>query len=169
MGYLCPGCKWTFSELKGLSIHKRYCKDLPGLVSWIKHDNDNNKGSSNPKRARDHGYSVDPEDDMLVDEHASDLDDNMELELLLESLSVPQAPPSPVSVSFSGRKQKVPHALKDYVPHFLAGLPPHLHPAVPAPPNPMPAAISAPSPLPPPDPAPEPDILRTDPNGFGLH
>jgi hypothetical protein len=49
---------------------------------------------------------------MSVDKHASDLGNNMELELLPESLLVPQAPPSPVSVSFSGHKRKVPHALK---------------------------------------------------------
>jgi hypothetical protein len=105
---------------------------------------------------------------MSVDERASDLGNNMESELLPESLSVPQAP-SPVSVSFSGRKRKVPRALKDYVPHSLAGLPSYLHPAIPVPPNPTPAAISAPSPSPSPNPALEPDILRTNPNGFGLH
>jgi hypothetical protein len=101
MALLCPGCSKKFSESKGFGTHKRYCKDLQDPDSWPKRYNDDNRESSSPKRARNH---IDPGDYMSVDEHASDLGNNMESELLLESLSVPQAPPSPVSVSFSGHK-----------------------------------------------------------------
>jgi len=46
-------------------------------------------------------------------------------------------------------------------------LPLHLHPP---PLNPtQPTGITAASPLPPSDPAPEAEVLRTEPNGFGLH
>jgi hypothetical protein len=163
MALLCPDCCKKFLESKGFGTHKSYCKDLQDLDSWPKRYNDDNGESSNPKRARSH---IDPGDYMSVDEHASDWGDNAQSELLPEPLLVPQTPLSPVSVSFSGCKQKVPHTLRDYVPHSLAGLPLYLHPV---PPNPTPTEILAASPLPPPNPMPEPDILRTDPNGFGLH
>jgi hypothetical protein len=59
------------------------------VVSWV--------------NRRNNDHDNEGEDGMSVDKHASDLGDNMESELLPESLSVPQAP-SPVSVSFSGHK-----------------------------------------------------------------
>jgi hypothetical protein len=151
MAFICSSCGRKFSESRGLGIHRsRYCKDPYNVVSWVNRRNDDHDNEG--------------EDDMLVDEDALDLGDNAELELLPEPDLAPQAPP--MSVSFSGRKRKVPRALKDYVPHSLAGLPLYLHPASPIP---TPAGISAASPSPPPDPAPEPEILRTDPTGFGLH
>jgi hypothetical protein len=166
MAILCPACGRRFSESRGLGTHKRYCKDLQGLVTWAKQHHDDEAASRSPKRVRNHSYglerSVDPEDDMLVDEHASGLGDDAALDLEL-----PPEPQAPVSVSFSGRKRKVPQTLKDYLPHSLAGLPSHLHP--PPPISMQPTVITAASPLPPSDPAPEADVLRTHSNGFGLH
>jgi hypothetical protein len=96
MAYLCPGCGRTFSEARGFGIHKQYCNDLEDLVSWVKRYNEDSDGSGSPKRVRNNEYPLDPEDDMLVDDRASDLRDNAELELPLVE--------PPMSISFSGRK-----------------------------------------------------------------
>ena len=75
---------------------------------------------------------------------------------------------TPASFSFSGRRRKVPRALKDYVPHSLVGLPSHLRPAPPK--HAPPAELEVPSPEPTPDPEPEVDtVFTTEPNGFGLY
>jgi hypothetical protein len=84
----------------------------------------------------------------------------------------------PVSVSFSGRKRRVPGALKDFLPHSLAGLAAHLRP------KPIPAVLRAPTQSPAASPGPEPPeglylepepdthhhaLITTEPNGFGLY
>lgn len=83
-------------------------------------------------------------------------------------LSPEPPPPEPVSFSLSGRRRKPPRALKDYLPHSLVGLPSHLRPVTPVPPNPMPTVVPSPIPSPTPEPEPEP-IITTEPNGFGLY
>src|SRR5580698_1307570 len=107
MATTCPGCGRPFSGLKGLATHRnRYCTGMPRLVSWVdKRNDDRDDEQSSSKRARNY---IGTEDVMLVDERMSDLGDNAQSELLPEPLSVPQTPPSPVSVSISGRKRKVP-------------------------------------------------------------
>src|SRR5882672_8704632 len=71
MAILCPACGRRFSESRGLGTHKRYCKDMQGLVTWAKHynDSDDQAAPRSPKRARNHGqglgHSIDPEDDMV--------------------------------------------------------------------------------------------------------
>ena len=80
-------------------------------------------------------------------------------------------PSPPASLSFSGRRRRVPRILKDFVPHSLVGLPVHLRPVPPRPSTP-PAEPELLSPAPSPDPEPEPATdtgFTTEPNGFGLY
>ena len=161
MAYSCPGCSRTFSESRGYGIHiRRYCPDLHNLVSWTEQYNNKGEGSQSIKRPQDQGYPLDTESDMmLVDDCAPNLGDNSELAL----------PPEPLEfISFSGCKQKVPHVLKDYLPHSLAGLPLHLCATL-SQANPTPLAITADVPSLLPDPTLENVVFRTDPIGFGLH
>ena len=81
-------------------------------------------------------------------------------------------PESPLAsftgVSFSGQRRKVPHALKDYIPHSLVGLPSHLRPASP---KPMPPAeLEVPSLASMPDAEQNPNTeFTSEPNNFGLY
>jgi len=115
------------------------------------------------KRARHSNPS--PEPDLGVNKDISTVPD---IVLELEASPVPEFPLA--SFSFSGRRRKVPCALKDYIPHCLEGLPLHLHPA---PPNPVPPAeLEVPGLVSIPDPEPEPEVdpgFTTEPNGFRLY
>ena len=115
------------------------------------------------KRARHSNPS--PEPDLGVNKDISTVPD---IVLELEALPVPEFPLA--SFSFSGQRQKVPHALKDYISHCLEGLPLHLHPV---PPNPVPPVEpEVPGLASIPDPEPDPKVdpgFTTEPNGFGLY
>jgi len=127
-----------------------------------------NKGTSaavmhTRKRARHSNLPLEP--DLGVNKDISAVPDIVPE---LEALPVPEFPPA--SFSFSGQRQKVPCALKDYIPYCLEGLPLHLHPA---PPNPVPPTeLEVPGLVSIPDPKPEPEVdpgFTTEPNGFGLY
>jgi len=115
------------------------------------------------KRARYSDSESSPDPDLGFNEDTAVTDVMPEIEVL------PESPPALFSgVSFSGQRQKVPRALKDYIPHSLVGLPSHLRPA---PPKPMPSRepeVLSPASIP--DPEPEADTAFTiEPNSFGLY
>ena len=82
-----------FSELRGLGIQKKqYCKNLQDMVSWVEQHNEDSEGSESPKRARNYGSLLDPENDLTpFEKHALYLD-----------LELPLKPP--MSISFAGHK-----------------------------------------------------------------
>jgi hypothetical protein len=88
---------------------------------------------------------------------------------------LPEAPAESApltSVSRSGRTQRAPRALKDFLPHSLVGLASHLRPVIPAPksiipPVRMPSESPEPSAMPS-DPPPD-TVITTVPNRFGLY
>jgi len=128
-----------------------------------------NKGTStavmHALRMAGHSNLASQEPDLGVNKEISAVPD-CDIVPEIEALPAPESPPA--SFSFSGRRRKVPCALKDYIPHSLVGLPSHLHPV---PPKPMLCAEpEVPSLAPIPDPEPEADPgFTTEPNGFGLY
>lgn len=157
MSHSCPTCHQEYKEKRGLRNHKRYCQaDNEG-------EEDADGNSSAMKRARrSHSPDPDPQDiDQIFTLTDTDIAPEREVS--------PETPP-PALFSFSGRRRKVPPALKDYIPHSLIGLPSHLRPA---PPKPMPRIEpEVPDPVSTPDPDSEPEAdteFRTESNGFGLY
>ena len=146
-------------ELRGLSVHLRYCSE-----AHRKRKEESEGPSSASKRAR---YSnseseTSPNPDLGFNKGIAMTDVVPEIEVL------PESPPA--SVSFSGRRWKVPRALKDYIPHSLVGLPSHLRPAPPKPILPTEPEVSSPSPPLDPEPEPMADVeFITEPNRFGLY
>ena len=175
MPFLCSGCKRSFKEQRGRTNHKRHCKALREQGDGLQEaEGLSGSGSRARKRARHSNPSPNPCLGARVNKDASTVIDR-DIAPEIDSYSeVPPAPESPpASISFSGRRRKVPQALKDYIPHSLVGLPSHLHPAPPRP-EPVPRAESViPGPVSTPgepDPGPEPDLeLTTEANGFGLY
>ena len=160
----CHACPRAFKESRGLSQHVARC-----LAAHREQEEEVKRVSARPpKRARH-----DAHDNSLLalnpgqgsnDTGTTPVTDTADTNTLPE----PESPPA--SISFSGRRRKVPRALKDYIPHSLVGLPSHLRPA-PAKPTP-PAELDDLSSVPTPDPDPGPDdddIFTTEPNGFGLY
>jgi len=116
-------------------------------------------------RTAGHSNSVSQEPDLGVNKEISAVPDRD----IVPKIEALPAPESPLALfSFSGWRRKVPHALKDYIPHSLVGLPSHLHPV---PPKPMlraePEVLSL-APIPDPEPEADPGFT-TEPNGFGLY
>ena len=158
----CYACGQQFSGTKALRAHHHYCKEKDNWFAGLKcvlEDKELEMAAS-AKQARIslpldsqdiHGSSVDGAEDIV--------------------LEPPQDLPPP-SISRSGCRQRVPRALKDYLPHMLVGLPPHLHPL---PPDPQATVISTPSPAGcmhdlKPEPEPKADLfITTEPNNFGLY
>ena len=115
------------------------------------------------KRARYGNSESSPEPDLGLNKGTAVTDAMPEIEVLAE-------PPPAIftGVSFSGWRRKVPHALKDFIPHSLVGLPAHLHPAPPRPTPPAQPEVLILAAIP--DPEPEADTeFITEPNGFGLY
>ena len=160
---VCHACGREFSGSRGLNTHLRFCKETLSWNSQLKRCIDDKERSDATKRART-GASVDLEEPgPCPSDSVSDSENGPEL--------APSPDLFPVSFSFSGCKRKVPRALKDYLPHSLAGLAAHLHPAPPKPksavmrsPTQSPIVVPAPEPMPEPD-----DLFMTETNGFGLY
>jgi len=153
MSFQCHDCPRAFVESRGLSTHLRYCPE-----ARHKRKEEAQGASSAPKRARQTNYSPDLVPDFT--EGTISVENTAETEVL------PESPPA--SFSLSGRRRKVPRALKDYLPHSLVGLPSHLRPPSPKP-TPLPE-LEVPSPESTPDPELEADtVFTTEPNGFGLY
>jgi hypothetical protein len=157
MSFQCLDCSQQFTESRGLSTHLRFYSEahrkwkeaFEGLLSAS-------------KRARYSNSESSPDPDLGFNKGTTVIDAAPEIEVLPES--------PPVSRSFSEQRWKVPHALKDYIPHSLVGLPSHLCPAPPKPT--LPAGLEVLSPASPPDPEPEPVAdtrFTTEPNDFGLY
>ena len=158
MSYQCLGCYLPFTELRGLSIHLRFCHETDR-----KRKEAFEEVSRASKRARYGNSESSPEPDLGLNEGTAVTDVVPEIEVLAES------PPAIFTgVSFSGRRRKVPRALKDFIPHSLVGLPAHLRPAPPRPTPPAQPEVPIPAAIP--DPEPEADTeFITEPNGFGLY
>ena len=159
MSFQCLDCSRSFTELRGLSTHLRYCSE-----ARRKRKEESEGLSSASKRARYGNFETSPDPDLGFNEGAAVTDVAPEI---VEAL--PESPlASFTGVSFSGRRRKVPRALKDYIPHSLVGLPSHLRPA---PPKPMPPAeLEVPSPASMPDAEQNPDTeFTSEPNDFGLY
>jgi hypothetical protein len=157
MSFQCLDCSRQFTETRGLSTHLRFCRE-----AHRKRKEAFEELLSASKRARYSNPESSPDPDLGFDEGTAVTDAAPEMEVL------PESPPA--SRSFSGRRRKVPRALKDYVPHSLVGLPSHLRPAPPKPT--LPAGPEVLSPASPPDPEPElvaDTRFATEPNGFGLY
>jgi hypothetical protein len=169
----CHACGREFLNSRGLTHHFRHCREIINWESQLQHRLDHLEDedlSQAAKRARI-GSPVN-----LEHEQPSILDDGTESGPSLSGvysghLDVPpSASGPPASFSLSGRRRKVPRALKDYLPHSLAGLGAHLRPAAPASLTPKPSEPQPPSLEPTPEPEPEPGMLvTTDTNGFGLY
>ena len=106
MSFQCFDCSRKFMESRGLSVHLRYCSE-----AHRKRKEESEGPSSASKRAR---YSnseseTSPNPDLGFNEGIAMTDVVPEIEVL------PESPPA--SVSFSGRRRKVPRALKDYILH----------------------------------------------------
>ena len=170
MVVVCHACGTEFNELRGLNNHLRYCKAIPEWNARLKRQLQDTEqveasSSSRDKRTRTTQTRSPPLD--LRERSPTP-------EIGSESgarLGLSPGPSPPVSVSVFGRKRKVPVALRDYLPHSLAGLGAHLHPA---PPKPNPLRVPSPTlsstPEPPVDLEPELDtLITTEPNGFGVY
>jgi hypothetical protein len=161
----CYACGKEYPGLRGLANHRRYCTENENWLARLKRafEDKELEVSASAKRAR-----ISPPLDSQ-DMHGSSVGRAAPLE---DTAPEPLRHSPPPSVSFSGRRRKVPRALKDYLPHTLAGLPPHLRPP---PLDPQPTVVSAPSPVacaPDPEPEPEPKAdlcITTEPNDFGLY
>jgi hypothetical protein len=152
MSAQCHACSQHFSSSRGLNNHLRYCKELSGWEQQLKRHLEDHETSKAAKMIR----TADSADLEHADHHS-----------VSDGGSASKSSPLPASFSFSGRKRRVPRALKDYVLHSLAGLAAHLRPA---PPRPSPVVPSAPSPVSVPEPELEPGpLVTTEPNGFGLY
>jgi len=156
--FRCYNCSQEYEELRGLRNHERYCR------SRIEGEEESDGDSSALKRARrsnsESSPDPDPRDIDEIDTTMTDITPEIE--------ASPESPPNPASFSFSGRRRRVPRALKDYIPHSLVGLPSHLRPPPPKPT--LHTEPEVPNPVSTPDPEPEADTeFRTESNGFGLY
>lgn len=162
MSYQCYACPRAFQESRSLSKHLLHCS--AASAARLKR-NEVERTFRPLKRARHNDLPLTPNPGRgSNDTGTTSVADTMNTGVLPE----PGSPPA--SISFSGRRRKVPRALKDYVPHSLVGLPLHLRPP-PAKPTP-PAELDNPSPVLTPEPDPESDddnVFTTEPNGFGLY
>lgn len=155
----CYDCRKKFRESRGLSTHLRFCP-----VARRKRKEEDEGLLRARKKARHSGASSDPDLGGINEDNSAVTD-------IAPVIEVPPAPESPpASFSFSGRRRKVPRALKDYIPHSLVGLPSHLCTALPRPTPPTEPEVPSTAPIPDPEPEPEADNeFRTEPNGFGLY
>jgi hypothetical protein len=129
----CYACGKEYPSLRGLANHHRYCTENENWLARLKcvFEDKELEVSASAKRAR-----ISPPLDSQ-DIHGSSVGGAA----LPEDTAPEQLQDSPPpSLSFSGQRQKVPRALKDYLPHTLAGLPPHLRPP---PPDPQPTVVTA--------------------------
>lgn len=182
--FRCTDCPAEFIEQRNASCHIRFCHEVlrrqeseANLAKGPSRASKRPKGPSctrTSKRARyDNPPSEPPEPDLGANEDTPTVTD---IAPDTEAMPAPESPPA--SISFSGRRRRVPRALRDYIPHSLVGLPSHLRPAPPAAspkPTTPPAEEEVPNPEPGPDSddaEPEPDTsteFTTEPNGFGLY
>jgi hypothetical protein len=161
----CYACGQQFSGTKSLGAHRRYCKEKENWLARLKRTLEDKEleMSASAKRAR-----------ISLPLHSQDIHGSGVGGAALPEDIVTEPPQDspPPSISRSGHRRRVPRALKDYLPHTLVGLPPHLHPP---PPDLQPMVVSAPSPVacvPDLDPEPEPEAdlsITTEPNNFGLY
>ena len=160
MSFQCFACSRPFTESRGLSTHLRYC------TAHRKRKEESEGLSNASKRVRYSNSKSSPDPDLGFIEGTAVTDVESEIEVLPAD--------SPVAtftgVSFSGRRRKVPRALKDYIPHSLVGLPSHLRPTPPVSMPPAEPEVQSPAPTPDPELEPAADIgFTTEPNGFGLY
>ena len=166
MSYQCHACPRVYKETRGLSQHLLRClaarreQEEAERLAKVLHP---------LKRARHNDSQLTPDPGQGSSDTGTTgaaVPDAADITMLPE----PESPPP--SISFSGRRRKVPRALKDYIPHSLVGLPSHLRPVPAKTTVPPPAELNDPSPVPTPEPDPGPDdedVFTTEPNGFGLY
>jgi hypothetical protein len=117
----CYACGQEYSDSRGLAVHSRYCREKENWKARLKRVLEDKElvVSASAKRTR-----ISPPLDSQ-DVHGSGVGGTA---LPEDTAPEPPRDSPPPSVSFSGRRRKVPRALQDYLPHSLAGLPPHLRP-----------------------------------------
>ncbi len=163
MAITCYACGREFFENRALGAHLRSCSYK---TIW--------ETALDLKRKNDTGATVAPgtkkrskANDTIVCEDVSGA-----FSLVSAPEDIPGAPeedPLPTSVSRSGRTRRAPRALKDFLPHSLVGLAPHLHPVTP---NPEPIVLPTRDPSPAPTDVPyqpHDTLITTEPNRFGLY
>jgi len=159
----CHACGQEYSDSRGLAVHCHFYREKDNWLARVKHVLEDKElvVSASAKWMR-----ISPPLDSQ-DVHGSGVGGTA---LPEDTAPEPLWDSPPPSISVSGHRRKVPRALQDYLPHTLAGLPPHL---CPPPPDTWPTVVLAPSPAacaPDPDPEPKADLLiTTEPNDFGLY